>query len=259
MVAMMMAVVAVAIVMIVMRIHAGAMSHAALRPATRSALPRRGVWATAFADAPGRTMESSFDPAARDRAITGQPQRIAVPEGAALDPRALAAIETLRLMHRHPPQEQVHPFYATMALSPQAFASFLQLGSDLSGETALPPDLRELAVLRTGWRCGAPYQWGEHVRVARRIGLDDAAVARVREGPDAPGWSAIEAAVLRAADELHDGAMISDSTWAVLAAHLDARQLAELPLLIGHYHMTAYVQNALRIALNPGNPGLSGP
>jgi alkylhydroperoxidase family enzyme len=175
-----------------------------------------------------------------------------------LDPRAVAAIEKLRLMHQYPPQERINPFYTTMARSPQVFASFLQLGGDLSADSALDPVLRELAVLRTGWLCGAPYQWGEHVRVAGKLGIDAATIERVREGPDAPGWSAIEAAVLRAVDELHGGAAIADATWAVLAAHFDDRQLVELPLLVGHYHMTAFVQNALRITLNPGSGGLSG-
>ena len=203
-------------------------------------------------------MTAGFDPAERDRLIAGQPQRIATPEDAALDPRAEAAIEKLRLMHDYPPQARVHPFYRTMAKSPQAFASFLQLGGDLSADTTLDPVLRELAVLRTGWLCGAPYQWGEHVRVARALGIDDAAIDRIRHGADASGWTAAEAAVLRAVEELHGDAMIGDATWAALAAHLDERQLVELLLVVGHYHMTAFVQNALRIVLSPANAGLSG-
>lgn len=203
-------------------------------------------------------MKAGFDPLERDRKIAGQPQRIATPEDAALDPRAEAAIEKLRLMHNYPPQARVHPFYRTMAKSPQAFASFLQLGGDLSADTTLDPVLRELAVLRTGWLCGAPYQWGEHVRVARKLGFDGAGIDRVREGAEALGWTEAEAAVLRAVDELHADAMIGDATWAVLAAHLDERQLVELLLVVGHYHMTAFVQNALRITLSPGNGGLSG-
>ena len=48
--------------------------------------------------------------------------------------------------------------------------------------------------------------------------------------------------------------MICDETWDLLASHLDARQLLELPIVIGHYVTTAYVQNSLRTRLTDNNP-----
>ena len=44
--------------------------------------------------------------------------------------------------------------------------------------------------------------------------------------------------------------MISDEVWSALAEHLDERQLLELPVLVGHYHMTAFLQNAIRFEPN---------
>ncbi len=57
-------------------------------------------------------------------------------------------------------------------------------------------------------------------------------------------------------DELHTDAMISDETWAVLAETLSDKQLIELPILVGVYQGTAYLQNSLRIPLMKHNPGL---
>ena len=51
--------------------------------------------------------------------------------------------------------------------------------------------------------------------------------------------------------------MISDETWAVLARWLDDSQLIELPMIAGHYHMVAFVQNSLRFPIRECNPGLS--
>src|SRR5205807_1946419 len=62
----------------------------------------------------------------------------------------------------------------------------------------------------------------------------------------------------RAADELHDGACIGDDTWSVLAAHLDERQLIEVPMLIGHYHLVAFTLNSLGVRREPGVPGFDG-
>ena len=76
------------------------------------------------------------------------------------------------------------------------------------------------------------------------------------EGSDAAGWSPLDAALLRAAEELHAESMIRDTTWADLAISLDERQLIELVLLVGHYKTVAYYQNALRFRLPAGNDGL---
>src|SRR5438067_553883 len=62
---------------------------------------------------------------------------------------------------------------------------------------------------------------------------------------------------LRATEELHETSTISDETWEVLARTLDDKQLIELPMLAGHTHGVAYVQNALKLRLMPGNQGLS--
>ena len=68
----------------------------------------------------------------------------------------------------------------------------------------------------------------------------------------------LEAALLRAADELHADACISDATWGVLAAQLDERQLIEVPMLIGHYHLVAFTLNSLGVQREPGVPGFGG-
>ena len=74
----------------------------------------------------------------------------------------------------------------------------------------------------------------------------------MQSGPNAEGWTELESAMLRAADELHADACITDETWATLAEHLDDRQLIEVPVLVGQYHLVAYMLNSLGIELEPG-------
>ena len=71
-------------------------------------------------------------------------------------------------------------------------------------------------------------------------------------GPDADGWSAADATLLRAADELHERSKISDQTWAALAETYDERGLIEIPMLVGHYHLVAYALNSLEVELDEG-------
>lgn len=136
------------------------------------------------------------------------------------------------------------------------FAAQTDIGIQLLGRGTLPPRDREIAVLRIAWLCQAPYEWGEHVFVAKRAGLTGEEIERITQGSAVPGWTDHERAILCATEELFANAMISDPTWARLAARFTPAQLIELPILIGQYQTVAYYQNALRLRLHEGNAGL---
>jgi alkylhydroperoxidase family enzyme len=144
----------------------------------------------------------------------------------------------------------------TMLRHPDLFLRHTDTGIQLLTQGALSGRDRELAILRIAWLCQAPYEWGEHVHIAKKLGLTSADTERITRGSDAPGWSDHEQAILRATEELHKNAMISDATWAALSKHLDERQLIELPVLVGQYQGVAYYQNSLRLRLHDGNLGL---
>ena len=123
--------------------------------------------------------------------------------------------------------------FGTIAHHPTLLREWLMFATYALTKSTLDPRTRELAVLRVGWRCDAPYEWGQHVVVGRAVGLTDDDVARVAEGPDAPGWTPAEVAALRATDELHDRATITDPTWATLAEHFSEQQILDLVFLVG--------------------------
>ena len=147
---------------------------------------------------------------------------------------------------------------ATLLRHPQLYRAQIAYGVQLLGRGLLAARDRELVILRTGWLCQAPFEWGEHVQIAKRVGLTSEEIERITEGSSASGWDEHERALLSAVEELHAGAMISDATWAALARRLDERQLIELPCVVGHYHTVAFYQNALRMRPREANPGLAG-
>jgi len=141
----------------------------------------------------------------------------------------------------------VHLF-ATVVRHPRLFRRWLPLlGGLLSGE--LDERDRELLILRTAVRCCNVYEWAHHQHFAARAGLTTAEIERTRLGADAPGWSPHEQALLRAADELHDTSRLSDDTWTVLRARCTDIQLIEIPMVVGHYHLVAYVLHTLQVQL----------
>jgi len=111
----------------------------------------------------------------------------------------------------------------------------------------LPREETELVILRVAHNTGSEYEWAQHERMARRAGLSDEEIARVRLGPGAAGWSERRALLLRAADELHAGDRVGDELWAELSRHLDEVRLIELCMLIGHYEMLAMTLNSLQV------------
>lgn len=144
----------------------------------------------------------------------------------------------------------------TLLRHPDLFAREIDIGIQLLTQGALPARDRELAILRIGWLCQAPYEWGEHVLVAKRVGVTSEEIECIVRGSTASGWSEHERAILRATEELFEDAMISNATWAILARRLDERQLIELPIVVGQYQTVAYYQNSLRLRLHSGNLGL---
>jgi alkylhydroperoxidase family enzyme len=204
-----------------------------------------------------RKERQSFDLKAREAEILGRPPRIA-PLGAdeiGEDVRAVVA-EVVRSVSRTPPKT-ISAYVAIMVRHIELYRRHMALALQLfSG--ALTPRYRELAILRLAWLCQAPFEWGEHVDVGKRIaGLTAADVERVTQGSRVPGWKEDDRAILSAVEELMEDAMISDETWATLERYLDAKQLLELPILIGQYQSVAYLQNSIRCPLLPGNAGLA--
>ena len=194
--------------------------------------------------------------AARDAEIHGKPQRIEplAPDGMGSDLEALIEEVQVSIGAYKPPV--VHEYFRTIAKHPEIFRCQMRMGAVLfTGR--LSPRERELAVLRIAWLLGAPYEWGEHVVIAKRYGATPDEVERVTQGSTAPGWTEHEAAILSGVEELVSRQSLRDETWATLAKTWDEARLIEFPVMVGQYVATALVQNALRIRLSEDNPGLT--
>ena len=75
------------------------------------------------------------------------------------------------------------------------------------------------------------------------------------DGPDAPGWAPFERVLLRATDELHADAFITDGTWNELSKRYDEKQLIDLVMTAGQYTMVSMFLNTFGVPLDEGVPG----
>ncbi len=142
--------------------------------------------------------------------------------------------------------------FATLARHPKLLASWLPFGGRLLAGGSLDRRFTELIILRTAYNANNIYEWGQHVEISRALGIEQTTIERIAAGPEAQGWSPLEALLLRATDELHENRYISGATWDALAGSLDEAQLIELCFLVGHYEMLAMFLRTVGVQLEPG-------
>lgn len=198
----------------------------------------------------------SFDIAARQAHVVGEGPRIEAIPNEEIDEPSWELVRTIRASTGAGPIEVMPEYMRTMVKHPPIFRCQMEMGTAIF-QGAIPPRERELAVLRCGWLCRAPFEWGEHVDIGKRYGLSNEEIERVTRGSSAPGWSEHEAAILRGVEELIADQVLADETWETLARTWNEQQLIEFPMMVGQYVATAFVQNSLRIRLADDNPGLS--
>jgi alkylhydroperoxidase family enzyme len=163
--------------------------------------------------------------------------------------------DTNEVMSRVEADGRALNIYRTLAHHPKLFKRWSVFGTHVLYRSTLPPRERELAILRTGWNCKSEYEWGQHAVIGKAAGLTDEEIARVKDGADTRGWSEADAAILRAADELHADSMISDETWATLSKQFDTKQLIDLVFAVGQYHIVSMALNTLGVQLEEGVRG----
>ncbi len=137
--------------------------------------------------------------------------------------------------------------FTTLARHRGLFRKWLVFAGGLMPGGTLPRIDTELLILRVAHLAGSDYEWQHHEALGRRVGLSDREIAAARTGPAAEGISRRQAALLRAADELHAHRRVGDAAYAELAEHLDAVGIIELCLLVGHYEMLAMTLNTLGV------------
>ncbi|WP_416565942.1 carboxymuconolactone decarboxylase family protein [Nocardia testacea] len=100
----------------------------------------------------------------------------------------------------------------TLARYPAFTMAFLPFNGHFLFDTKLTDRQREMLILRVAHLWDSEYEWAQHVVLGGHAGLTGAEIARIAVCPDAPGRPPEEAALLRAAGELHRAGVVGDDT-----------------------------------------------
>jgi 4-carboxymuconolactone decarboxylase len=144
--------------------------------------------------------------------------------------------------------------FRTLAHNEPLSKGFLELGGHLLGGGVLPVRERELVILRTGFRSGSEYEFGQHTRIGRKGGLTEDEISRLADSHSGQ-WNTDDAALVALVDELCDENIVSEVTWQALKARWTDAELLELLVLAGFYRLVSGMLNTVGVALEPSVPG----
>ena len=136
-----------------------------------------------------------------------------------------------------------------LARSWSRFAGYI-----LSDRQTLSVRDREILILRIGWLNQAPYEWEQHVRIAKAAGITDDEIDRISKGPKA-GWDKHEAALVQAADDLYERSVVSDETWKQLSERYSTEQMMDAVFTVGQYNLVSWALNSFGVPLDNYLPG----
>jgi alkylhydroperoxidase family enzyme len=150
-------------------------------------------------------------------------------------------------------------FFNTIARHPALAKRWSRMAGWLIAKGTIPARERELATLRTAFRCRAVYSWSMHAKIGVKAGLRPQEIERVVRNPATAGWSRHDTFLLQAVDELHDFQQVTDVTWAGLAEQFSEQQLIEFCMLIGNYHLVDMTLNSIGVEQEADATGFPAP
>ena len=122
--------------------------------------------------------------------------------------------------------------------SPRVAHGFTAFASALFKADALPPRLREIAILRVGHLSGSAYEVYQHEALGRILGLTDEDFQAIAAGGAAAerlGQDAVD--IVAFVDDLVHNVRASDATLDAVRKHLNQQQVLDLILAVGCYMM----------------------
>jgi 4-carboxymuconolactone decarboxylase len=126
--------------------------------------------------------------------------------------------------------------FRMVAHAESAFNPWLKYSNALLTRLELDPLLRELAILQVAHLVDSPYEWVQHVEIARAVGASDEQIAAVEHDRERDeSLSAEQQLVLAFAREVILDGRASETSVRDASARLGARGVVELLLVVGHY------------------------
>ena len=136
--------------------------------------------------------------------------------------------------------------------SPQATGYLTSLGAQLRFQSALPDNLRELAIILVAREWNSAIEWTGHAALAARAGVSPASIEAIRTGKAPAGLTEPEQVIARFVHQLLRHKEVSDEVFAAAHQPVGTRGVVDLALTCSYYTAVSLAQIILKPELEPG-------
>jgi 4-carboxymuconolactone decarboxylase len=139
--------------------------------------------------------------------------------------------------------------FRMVANAPASFHGFLQFAGSILMQSEFDARKREIAILRVAYVTRSSYEWTQHVRLARQIGVTQEEIDRI--GVDGPVQGLDEEGTLlcRVAEEISRAIRLSDEALEAILKRYGVRQATELILCCSYFNMLSRFLESTRVEI----------
>jgi 4-carboxymuconolactone decarboxylase len=136
--------------------------------------------------------------------------------------------------------------------NPRAAGYLTSLGAQLRFQSAMPDDLKELAIILVAREWNSAIEWTGHAVLAARAGVSAASIEAIRTGKAPEGLTEPEQVIARVVHQLLRQKDVSDDLFAAAQELVGTRGVVDLALTCSYYTAVCLAQLMLKPEMEPG-------
>jgi 4-carboxymuconolactone decarboxylase len=136
--------------------------------------------------------------------------------------------------------------------NPRATGYLTSLGAQLRFQSAMPENLKELAIILVAREWNSAIEWTGHAVLAARAGVSPTSIEAIRTGKAPEGLTDSERVIARLAHQLLRQKEVSDELFAAAQQLLGMRGMVDLALTCSYYSAVCLAQLMLKPEMEPG-------
>lgn len=136
--------------------------------------------------------------------------------------------------------------------SPKAAGYLTSMGAQLRFQSAMPENLKELAIILVAREWNSAIEWTAHAAFAAKAGVSGASIEAIRTGKAPAGLTGPEQAIARFVHQLLRRKEVADDVFNAAHALLGTQGAVDLTLTCAYYTAINMAQIALKPEMEPG-------
>ena len=138
--------------------------------------------------------------------------------------------------------------YRLLLHSPPLASGWLELLTSVRNEISLPPDLRELIIVRIAFLNDAPYEARQHIPIALECGASQDQIEALHAWEQNTAlFDDVAQAALAYTDSMTRNVKVPEPIWKSLRDRFSERECLEITVLVAAYNMVSRVLSALEL------------